>query len=51
MQQKFKAGHNGKHEVDNIKNCAFHARQSAIGQLPRFYYQVLRKSWPKKENT
>ena len=51
MQLKFEAGNNKKYEVDNIWDSMVYAKESATGQLPRLYYLVLWKGYPKEENT
>ena len=46
MQLEFEAGNNKEYEVDGIWYSAVYARKSAE-QLPRLYYLVLWKSYPK----
>ena len=48
---KFEAGDNKEYEVDGIWDSTVYTKESAIRQLPRHYYMVLWKSYPKEENT
>ena len=51
MQLEFEAGNNKEYKVDGIWDSAIYAKESTIGQLPRLYYLVFWKSYPKEENT
>ena len=50
MQLEFKADDNKKYKVESIQDSTIYARELA-GQLPKFYYLVLWKSYLKEENT
>ena len=47
---EFEAGENKEYEVENIRDSAVYARESA-GQLLGLYYLVSWKGYPKEENT
>ena len=51
MQLKFEAGNNKKYKINGIWDSAVYAKELAIRQLPRLYYLVLWKGYPKKKNT
>ena len=51
MQLEFEAGNNKKYEVNGIWDSAVYAKESTTGQLPRLYYLISWKSYPKEENT
>ena len=48
---KFEAGDDKEYKFDGIQDSAVYAKKSIIGQLPRFYYLILWKDYPKEENT
>ena len=47
---EFKAGNNKEYEIDGIQDSAVYVKESTIDQLPRLYYLVLWKGYPKEEN-
>ena len=47
---KFETSNNEDYIVKKIWDSAVYTKKSAIRQLPEFYYPVLWKSYPKKEN-
>ena len=48
---KFKARNNKKYIIDSIWNSAVYTRESAIKQLLKLCYLVLRKGYLEKKNT
>ena len=38
---EFKASNNKEYKVDGIQDSAVYTKELTIGQLPRFYYQIL----------
>ena len=48
---EFKTGDDKEYEVDNIRDSAVYAKESAIGKLPGLYYLISWKDYPEEKNT
>ena len=48
---KFEIGNNKKYKLDGILDSTIYTRKSATRQLLGFYYLILWKGYPKKDNT
>ena len=48
---EFEAGNNEEYKGDGIQDSVVYTKESATGQLPRFYFLILWKSYPEEENT
>lgn len=51
IQLEFKAGTNEEYKIEGIRDSAVYAKKSKSSYLPKLYYLVSWKGYPKEKNT